>query len=137
MNTKSIFFGEFIGTFILVFIGCGAVSLAVIYAFFDSLLEIALCWTFGVTLGIYSSSKLSGAHLNPAVTIAFLANKKISITSLWVYISAQFLGALLAGFILFLSIENEKKNMLAAARSHRQRRFWTAISCPSHPAAHA
>ena len=33
MNTKSIFFGEFIGTFILVFIGCGAVSLAVIYAF--------------------------------------------------------------------------------------------------------
>ena len=81
MNTKSIFFGEFIGTFILVFIGCGAVSLAVIYAFFDSLLEITLCWTFGVTLGIYSSSKLSGAHLNPAVSIAFLANKKISITS--------------------------------------------------------
>ena len=110
MNTKSIFFGEFIGTFILVFIGCGAVSLAIIYAFFDSLLEIVLCWTFGVTLGIYSSSKLSGAHLNPAVTIAFLANKKISITSLWVYISAQFLGALLAGFILFLSIENDIEN---------------------------
>ena len=76
MSFKRIFLGEIIGTFILVFIGCGSVSLAVIYELIHSLIEVALFWTLGVILGIYASMKLSGAHLNPAVSIAMLTEKK-------------------------------------------------------------
>ena len=83
MSNKTIFIGEIIGTFILVFIGCGSVALAVVYEFLNSLFEVALFWTAAVILGIYCSSKLSGAHLNPAVSIAFLVDKQISIRRFW------------------------------------------------------
>ena len=77
MSVKRIFLGEIIGTFILVFIGCGSVSLAIIYELITTLFEVALFWTIGVILGIYSSLKLSGAHLNPAVSLAMLTEKEI------------------------------------------------------------
>jgi glycerol uptake facilitator protein len=107
MSTKRIFTGEIIGTFILVFIGCGSVSLAIIYEIINSLFEVALFWTLGVILGIYCSSKLSGAHLNPAVSIAMLTEKKIKLSEFFYYLIAQFIGALIAGFILFKLIKND------------------------------
>ena len=107
MSNKTIFIGEIIGTFILVFIGCGSVALAVVYEFLNSLFEVALFWTAAVILGIYCSSKLSGAHLNPAVSIAFLVDKQISIKRFWIYLFAQLLGAFIAGLLLFLIIKND------------------------------
>ena len=104
MKPSQIFLGELIGTFILVLIGCGSVALAVVYEFLTSIYEVALCWTIGVILGIYSSSKLSGAHLNPAVSAAFLVDKQISPKSFIVYLLAQFIGAFTAGLTLFLII---------------------------------
>ena len=107
MSAKKILIGEIVGTFILVFIGCGSVALAIIYEFINSLIEVALFWTIGVILGIYSSMKLSGAHLNPAVSIAILIDKKINFREFIYYLFAQFIGALIAGFLLFHLIKND------------------------------
>ena len=100
MNYRNIFIGEIIGTFILVFIGCGSISLAIIYELLNSLLEVAFCWTIAVILGIYASLKLSGAHLNPAVSIAFFIDNQINFKTYLIYFSAQLIGALLSGLVL-------------------------------------
>ena len=100
MKHTHIFIGEIIGTFILVFLGCGSIALAIVYEYLSSLYEVAAFWTIGVTLGIYASAKLSNAHLNPAVTIAFFVDKQINLKELLNYFLSQFIGAALAGFIL-------------------------------------
>ena len=70
------FIGEFIGTFIIVFFGCGSVMSATLFESFDGLFQIAFVWIIGVTLAIYSSRRYSDAHLNPAVSIAMLGCRK-------------------------------------------------------------
>ena len=107
MSFKRFFLGEILGTFILVFIGCGSVSLAISYEIIHSLIEVALFWTFGVILGIYASLKLSGAHLNPAVSIAMLVDKQLTLKKFLFYTLAQFIGAVFAGLLLFLIIRND------------------------------
>ncbi len=107
MKPSKIFIGEFIGTFILVFIGCGSIALAITYEYLSSLYEVAAFWTIGVTLGIYASAKLSNAHLNPAVTLAFYIDKQIGLRELVNYFLSQFAGAVLAGFLLIHLIMND------------------------------
>ncbi len=107
MKQSHIFFGEVIGTFILVFIGCGSISLAIIYGYLSSLYEVATFWTIGVTLAIYASSKLSNAHLNPAVSIAFLIDKQINLKDFINYLLSQLTGAALAGLLLINLIKND------------------------------
>ncbi|MDO8927546.1 MAG: aquaporin, partial [Bacteroidota bacterium] len=63
---------------------------------------IALAWGIGVTLSIYLTRHLSCAHLNPAVTIAMVISKRMVAKKLPVYLSAQFLGAFLAGLAIYL-----------------------------------
>jgi len=117
MKQKNIFIGEFIGTFILVFIGCGSIALAIVYEYLSSLYEVAAFWTIGVTLGIYASAKLSNAHLNPAVSIAFLIDKQINLKDFINYITSQLIGAILAGLLLFSLISNKiaEHNLLNAS----------------------
>lgn len=101
MGLKSIL-GELIGTFILVLFGCGAVAGATLFGAFNSLLEVALIWGLGVTLGIFASRNLSQAHLNPAVSVAMLLAKKINPKDLSLYLVGQFIGAFLAGLVLLM-----------------------------------
>ncbi len=112
-----IFIGEIIGTFILVFIGCGSIAMAIVYEFLSELYEVAAFWTIGVTLGIYASAKLSNAHLNPAVSIAFLIDKQINFKGFINYISSQLIGAALAGLLLINLIMNDDSdhNLLTAS----------------------
>ena len=100
------FTGEFIGTFILVLFGCGAVAGAVLFEAFNSLLEVAIIWGFGVTLGIFASRNLSFAHLNPAVSVAMLLAKKINLKDFGVYLAGQFAGAFAAGLVLFFIFDS-------------------------------
>jgi glycerol uptake facilitator protein len=101
MNTMTReFWGEFTGTFILVFFGCGIVGLSITSVYF-TLFDVAFVWCLGVTFGIYASRHLSGAHLNPAVTLAMLIAKKIKPKQLLPYLSGQFLGAFIAAAVLF------------------------------------
>lgn len=91
------YFAEYIGTFFLVFFGCGSIILAE-----NSLIDSnAIPIVFGatVTIMIYSIGHVSGAHLNPAVTIAFFLTKKFSGKRLFYQTVFQFLGGISAGLM--------------------------------------
>ncbi len=104
MNNKILikeFFGEVLGTFIIVFIGCGTVALEVLFNTFGHIIPISILWGIGVALAIYASRSFCLAHLNPAVTVAMFLNKDVSFIKVIFYWGAQFLGAFLAAFVLF------------------------------------
>src|SRR6266511_5022335 len=63
--------GEAVGTFLLVLFGTGSVAAAVLTGAQVGLWQVAVVWGFGVALAIYCSAAASGAHLNPAVSLAF------------------------------------------------------------------
>ncbi len=98
--------GELIGTFILVFIGCGSVAVAVLY-YPLSLWQIALIWSIGVALAIFATRQYSAAHLNPAVTFAMLLAKKDSWRKLPSYLIVQLGGAVLASLLLLALINSD------------------------------
>lgn len=93
-------FGEFLGTFILVFIGCGTVALDVVYGTFNSLAIVALLWGVGVALAIFLTRSYSSSHLNPAVSIAMVITLDLPLRKLFPYIAFQFIGAYFAGSLL-------------------------------------
>jgi len=101
------FAGELIGTLVLVFIGCSTVAIAVLYGL--TLWQVALLWGLAVFLGISSSVKLCNAHLNPAVSLAMLVQQKINSREFLIFISAQFIGAFIAGLFVFLCFNNSIK----------------------------
>jgi glycerol uptake facilitator protein len=94
--------GELTGTFILVFFGCGAVAVSVLFSALVGVFQVAIVWGFAVTLAIYATRHLSCAHLNPAVSIAMVLSKRMKVKLLPVYWLGQFLGAFLAAAALFL-----------------------------------
>jgi glycerol uptake facilitator protein len=91
--------GELLGTYLLVLFGTGSVAAAVLTNAQMGLWQVAVVWGFGVTLAIYASASLSGAHLNPAVSLAFalLRREDFPFSRLLPYMVAQMLGAVLAG----------------------------------------
>ena len=99
---------EFIGTFILVFAGCGAI---VVETFTGALGHAGVALTFGfvVTALIYTFGHISGAHFNPAVTISFTLVDEFDKKNLLPYILSQIFGAILAClFLLLLFLEEAK-----------------------------
>ena len=99
------FFAEVIGTFMLVFIGTGAV---VFGNGTEGLghLGIALAFGLSIVAAAYSIGTVSGAHLNPAVSIAMFVNKRLSSKDLVNYIAAQVVGAVLASATVFFLLSN-------------------------------
>ncbi len=93
------FMGETIGTYILVLFGIGSVAAAVATGAQMGLWQVAVVWAFGVALAIYVSANVSGAHLNPAVSLAFaiFRRSEFSFRKLPLYWTAQLIGAVLAG----------------------------------------
>ncbi len=91
--------GELVGTYLLVLFGTGAVASAVLTGALAGLWQVAVVWGFGVTLAISVSAGLSGAHLNPAVTLAFGWRRPQDFPARLVlpYWGAQLAGAVLAG----------------------------------------
>src|SRR5919197_2039094 len=91
--------GELVGTFLLVLFGTGSVACAVLTGALQGLWQVAVVWGFGVTIAIYCSAALSGAHLNPAVSLAFalLRPHRFPRQRLLPYWIAQLIGAICAG----------------------------------------
>ncbi|MDB0016692.1 aquaporin [Acidimicrobiia bacterium] len=85
---------EFIGTYALVFFGCGAIILSELENLSSAVIPIIFGLT--ITIFVYLLGRFSGAHFNPAVTIGFLLNKEISIKDSVFYIGIQILGGILA-----------------------------------------
>lgn len=94
------FLAEAIATFALVFIGAGAVVANALTNGSLGLLGIAFAHGLVLMSMIYATGHISGAHINPAVTIAMLATKNISARKAIGYIIAQLLGAAFAGIML-------------------------------------
>jgi glycerol uptake facilitator protein len=94
--------GEFLGTFILVFIGCGSVACSVLIEGFGGLYTVALIFGGGVSLAIYAVGSFSQAHLNPAVSAGFVVNGNLSLKKLGTYSLSQLAGAWLGGCFLYL-----------------------------------
>ncbi|WP_221037742.1 MIP/aquaporin family protein [Borrelia sp. HM] len=96
------FFAEFLGTFILLALGTGSVAMTVLFPSNPPIdgeiikggyTNIVLGWGLGVTFGVYTSARISGAHLNPAVSIGLAIIGRFPMSKLFHYILAQMLGA--------------------------------------------
>lgn len=95
------FTGEFFGTFLLVFFGCGSVSAAVTSDAAVGVFQVAIVWGLGIATAIYLTGGLSGAHLNPAVTLSLAAWSDFPKRLVAPYIGAQTLGAFAAAAVLY------------------------------------
>jgi len=91
---------ELIGTFALVFIGAGAVIANALTDGGLGILGIALAHGLVLLAMIYAVGNVSGAHINPAVTLAFVATRKLPLKTGIYYIIFQLIGASLAGLAL-------------------------------------
>jgi aquaporin Z len=94
------YISEFIGTFSIVFCGTGAMTINEVTGGEVTHVGIAITWGLIVMAMIYAFGETSGAHFNPAVTIAFTYAKKFAWKEVPKYIIAQILGAFVASFIL-------------------------------------
>jgi glycerol uptake facilitator protein len=101
MRVPAWFAGESLGTFILVFFGCGSVAASVLTGAQVGVFQVAIVWGIGIATAIYLTASLSGAHLNPAVTIAFATWGGFPWRKVPRYIFAQFAGAFAASFVLY------------------------------------
>ena len=92
--------GEFIGTFILAFFGCGSVCAAITTGAQVGVFQVAIVWGLGITTAIYLTASLSGAHLNPAVTISMAAWGGFPKSRVVGYIATQMTAAFVAAALL-------------------------------------
>lgn len=111
MNDMKKYFVELIGTFALVFIGCGSAVIAGQYIGF-----LGISFAFGLTVlaMVYSIGNISGCHINPAITIAMLVAGKIKAKHAVGYIIAQCIGGIIAAGILFLIASGQADYSLAS-----------------------
>ena len=94
------FLAEFLGTFAMVFAGTGAILINAESGGAITHLGVALTFGLIVLVMIYSLGDVSGAHMNPAVTLAFSAAGLFPFAAVLIYLAAQFSGALLASLTL-------------------------------------
>ncbi|MFE8944259.1 MIP/aquaporin family protein [Streptomyces sp. NPDC007856] len=107
---------EFLGTFVLISFGCGVVAMAVaalpgsgraatpttVFLAAGDWLLITWGWAFGVVFGVYVGGGVSGAHLNPAVTLAMAARRGFSWAKVLPYWFSQVVGALTGAALVYL-----------------------------------
>jgi glycerol uptake facilitator protein len=113
--------GEILGTFLLVFFGCGSVAASVLTGAQAGIFQVAIIWGLGIATAIYLTASLSGAHLNPAVTLSMAVWKQFPKRRILPYMVCQLLGAMLAAGVLHLIFADalsvfEQKNGIIRGR---------------------
>jgi MIP family channel proteins len=95
---------EFLGTFILIVFGVGVVAQVVLSRqTAGTYLSINLGWGLAVTMGCYVAAGVTGAHLNPAVTLALAVHRRFPWTKVLPYTIAQVAGAFVASAVVYLT----------------------------------
>lgn len=115
MNNINKALAEFLGTFWLVFGGCGSAVLAA--AFPDvgiGLLGVSLAFGLTVVTMAYAIGHISGCHLNPAVTLGLWAGGRFDAKDIPTYIIAQVLGAIAAAYVLYIVASGNADYSLAS-----------------------
>ena len=93
---------EFVGTFWLVFGGCGSAVLAAAYPELGiGFLGVALAFGLTVLTMAYAIGHISGCHLNPAVSVGLLVSKRFPASELAPYVIAQVLGGIAGAAVLY------------------------------------
>jgi glycerol uptake facilitator protein len=132
---------EFIGTMIILLFGNGVCAMVALFgkdipgeAVNGGYTNITLGWGLGVVFGIYASARVSGAHLNPAVTVALAAFRGFPWSRVFPFIAAQTLGAFTAAALVFFNYRPafEKFDPLLEKTATI---FATAPAFPQFPAA--
>ncbi len=97
------YIAEFIGTMVLVLIGCGtAMAVGCDPMMGSGYILTAFAFGLGLLTMAYSIGNISGCHINPAVSLGMLMSKKIGIKDFWGYVASQVLGALAGAGLLAL-----------------------------------
>jgi glycerol uptake facilitator protein len=118
MNWLRKCFAEFLGTYLLVLLGCGVVHSAVLTGSQSGLWQVAVVWGLAIMLAIYVTGAASGAHINPAMTLAFAARGRFPWSLVPPYVVSQLLGAFAAAatlFVLFgpfLAVREQEKQVV-------------------------
>jgi MIP family channel proteins len=95
---------EFFGTFILIVFGVGVVAQVVLSkGAAGSTLSINIAWGLAVTMGCYVAAGVTGAHLNPAVTLALAVHRRFPWNKVLPYSFAQLAGAFIASAVVFVT----------------------------------
>ena len=106
------FLAEFFGTMVLILFGDGVVAMKVLFGsnppipgevVMGGYTNVVIGWGLAVTFGIYVAGTVSGAHINPAVTLALAATKRFPWSKVPHYILAQFAGAFAGALLLFVN----------------------------------
>jgi glycerol uptake facilitator protein len=92
--------GEIVGTFLLVFFGCGAVHAAVLTGAQSGLWQVAIVWGVAIMLAAFTVGAVSGAHINPAITLALAVWGRFPWRPVAPYIVSQLIGAMFAAGLL-------------------------------------
>ncbi len=99
---------ELLGTFVLILFGNGVVAMVLLFptsnpgeTIHGGFTNITLGWGLAVTMGVYIAGKISGAHLNPAVTLALAVFRKFPWRKVIPYSVAQTMGAFLAAALVY------------------------------------
>jgi glycerol uptake facilitator protein len=104
------FAAELLGTMVLILFGCGVVAMVTLFPSTPAIpgevvkggyTNVALAWGLAVVMGIYVAGTVSGAHLNPAVTLALAVTGRFSWSKLPHYVAGQLLGAFFGAGIVF------------------------------------
>jgi glycerol uptake facilitator protein len=94
-------FAEVLGTYILIFFGCGVVHASVLTGAQGGLWQVAIVWGVAIMLAVYVVGGISGAHINPAITLALATWGRFSWKEVMPYAASQLVGAFLAAATLF------------------------------------
>ena len=110
MDSIKKYIAEFIGTFVLVLFACGTAAMVgcSTTSFDAAYILTALAFGLVIVAMAYSIGNISGCHINPAVSIAMLVSKKMSVKDFIGYVIAQFLGAIAGAGVLMALIGTER-----------------------------
>jgi glycerol uptake facilitator protein len=106
MTAMPPYVAECLGTLLLVVLGDGVVANVLLKqtkGHSSGWIVITAGWAFAVTVGVYSVNAISGAHLNPAVTLAMAALGKFPWAGVPAYLAAQIVGGILGGIVVWLA----------------------------------
>ena len=109
MNSVKKYIAEFIGTFVLVLFACGTAAVVKCSGTSPDAAYLMTALAFGLVIVAmaYSIGNISGCHINPAVSIAMLISKKMSVKDFIGYVVAQFIGAIAGAAVLMLLVGKE------------------------------
>ena len=132
---------EFLGTMLILLFGNGVVAMVVLFGknipgevVNGGYTNITLCWGIAVTLGVYLTAKISGAHLNPAVTIAVAAFRGFPLKRVIPFIVVQVAGAFCGAALVFWNYRPQF-DKVDPLRDHTAGIFTTFPAFPNLPQA--